>query len=147
MQASPTGAITTETSTEQDSSVVAAVGTESNELVAPASIDVSPEGETEEESGVWYDRFDTTLSAYLSKEVIAQIKQLYLEGPDPPFVSDAGWEGRKAKADGSGGDGMDVDEAQNSKDTKSKRGRKGKGRRGQVDNRKVLTDVSDNFDS
>jgi tRNA pseudouridine13 synthase len=117
----------------------------------------SAENVVDEDDGEWHERFDTTLKAYLSDGVIEQIKNLYLEGPEPPFVSDAGWEGRKAKPDDDArtqDQPMDVDD-DSSKGSKPSRGR-GKGRGGgrgrergarggrgaKVDTRRVVTDVS-----
>ncbi|KAI0307293.1 pseudouridine synthase [Multifurca ochricompacta] len=44
----------------------------------------------------WPDFFTTRLAPFLCAEKIEDVKQMFLEGPDPPFVSDAGWAGRPA---------------------------------------------------
>ena len=39
-----------------------------------------------------------TLSPFLPKEAVQQLKQLWLEGPEPPRISDNGWAGRTTNA-------------------------------------------------
>ena len=39
-----------------------------------------------------------TLSPFLPKEAVEKLKQLWLEGPEPPRISDNGWAGRTTKA-------------------------------------------------
>ena len=108
----------------------------------------------------WPDSFDTSLAPFLSESLIAQLKQMYLEGPEPPFVSDSGWAGRKTKI--SEGDeagpsnekveeGTEVENTSVAKGNRGKRGR-GRGRRGRggeggrggpkvEDTRKVVSEV------
>lgn len=57
---------------------------------------VEPEAEEEETSDPWPESFTTSLTPYLSETLIQQLKQMYLEGPEPPFVSDNGWGNRTA---------------------------------------------------
>ena len=57
---------------------------------------VEPEAEEEETSEPWPESFTTSLTPYLSETLIQQLKQMYLEGPEPPFVSDNGWGNRTA---------------------------------------------------
>lgn len=47
------------------------------------------------DEGAWLGKFTTRLSPYLAPELIRNLKQLFLEGPTPPLVSDAGWGGRQ----------------------------------------------------
>ena len=103
----------------------------------------------------WPDLFSTRLAPFLSAEKIEEIKQMFLEGPEPPFVSDAGWSGRSAaKANENGGSGsMDIEENTETKsDDKGKKGsskrgrdRGGRGGRGgrpaREDHRKVISEV------
>ncbi|KAF9569303.1 pseudouridine synthase [Agrocybe pediades] len=42
----------------------------------------------------WPEHFNASLSAFLDEEKIEQLKSIYLEGPEPPRVSDNGWGGR-----------------------------------------------------
>ncbi|KIJ99367.1 hypothetical protein K443DRAFT_133079 [Laccaria amethystina LaAM-08-1] len=49
------------------------------------------ESETMENSIPWPEHFTAELSPFLSEGAILQIKQMYLEGPEPPRVSDSGW--------------------------------------------------------
>ena len=102
----------------------------------------------------WPDSFTTRLAPFLSTEKIEDVKKMFLEGPEPPFVSDAGWSGRQAaKADESGTSGsMDTkDGIETRKEDKGKRGstrgrgRGGRGGRGgksfREDHRKVTSEV------
>ena len=103
----------------------------------------------------WPDLFSTRLSPFLSAEKIEEVKQMFLEGPEPPFVSDAGWSGRPAaKANENAGSGsMDIEENVETRgDDKGKKGsnnrgrdRGGRGGRGgkpvREDHRKVKSEV------
>jgi tRNA pseudouridine13 synthase len=46
---------------------------------------------------VWQDHFTTALAPFLDPERIQQIKDMYLQGRDPPRISDSGWAGRKTR--------------------------------------------------
>ncbi|CDO71290.1 hypothetical protein BN946_scf184908.g47 [Trametes cinnabarina] len=63
----------------------------------PEQIEQKPESDTPAEAEPWPQRFTEALKPYLSEDVIARVKELYMEGPEPPFVSDSGWAGRQAK--------------------------------------------------
>lgn len=103
----------------------------------------------------WPDSFTTRLAPFLSTEKIEEVKKLFLEGSEPPFVSDAGWSRRlAAKANESGTSGsMDVKESvETKKEDEGKRGgsrrgrdRGGRGGRGgksvREDRRKVTSEV------
>ena len=103
----------------------------------------------------WPDSFTTRLSPFLSTEKIEDVKKLFLEGPEPPFVSDAGWSGRQTtKADESGTSGsMDLKEGVETRkedggrrgSSARGRGRGGRGGRGgkslREDHRKVTSEV------
>jgi len=103
----------------------------------------------------WPDLFSTRLTPFLSAEKIEEVKQMFLEGPEPPFVSDAGWSGRSAaKANENGGSSsMDIGEnVETRSDDKGKkesnkrgRDRGGRGGRGgkpvREDHRKVISEV------
>src|ERR1019366_4579040 len=83
----------------------------------------------------WPDSFTTRLAPFLSTEKVEEVKKLFLEGPEPPLVSDAGWSGRlTAKANESGSSGsMDIKESvETRKEDEGKRGssRRGRGRGG-----------------
>ncbi|CAA7259859.1 unnamed protein product [Cyclocybe aegerita] len=39
----------------------------------------------------WPEYFTSTLSSFLDEEAVVQLKKMYLEGPEPPRVSDSGW--------------------------------------------------------
>jgi tRNA pseudouridine13 synthase len=103
----------------------------------------------------WPDLFSARLAPFLSTEKIEEVKNMFLEGPEPPFVSDAGWSGRStAKANEIGDSGsMDIEENTEMKsDDKGKKGssrrgrdRGGRGGRGgkpvREDHRKVISEV------
>jgi len=78
----------------------------------------------------WPDSFSTHLAPFLSTEKIEEVKQMFLEGPEPPFVSDTGWSGRLvAKANESGASGsMDIEE--NIETKGDDEGKKGSNKRG-----------------
>jgi len=123
-----------------------------NELSAK----LEPEKSTGEEKSdePWPESFDTKLSLYLSTESIAQLKEMYLQGPEPPRVSDSGWAGRvkTSSDDASGSTGVAQESDVDKEPQERGRGRGGKrggrgggrgGRRGQdrEDHRKVLSEV------
>ncbi|KAL5487840.1 PUS7 [Sanghuangporus weigelae] len=106
----------------------------------------------------WPESYNSSLSPYLSESLISQLKQMYLEGSEPPLVSDSGWAGRQQKSLESGNDGASNDKEGNeeavaevkasSKNQRGKRGRDrgGRGRGGggrngdRTDTRKVISD-------
>lgn len=45
----------------------------------------------------WDDTFESSLTPFLSEASIAELKKMYLEGPEPPRISDSGWESRVHK--------------------------------------------------
>lgn len=51
---------------------------------------------TSEGEGLWPTRFTETLSPFLSPSLVEKLKELYLEGPEPPLtlVPDSGWGSR-----------------------------------------------------
>jgi tRNA pseudouridine13 synthase len=100
----------------------------------------------------WPEHFDASLTPFLSKDAINQLKQMWLEGPEPPRVSDSGWAGRNAKGateGDAGGDAVIALEKEQESSKGSRGGRGGRGRRagkpnggkGREDYRKVLTEV------
>lgn len=104
----------------------------------------------------WPERFSTTLAPFLSESVISQVKQLYLEGQEPPRVSDSGWGSRPARPEGAADIIPEPVQEEPAKIERGKRGgrggRGGSSRRGRPggrdggareDNRKVFSDVRD----
>ncbi|EPQ59476.1 tRNA pseudouridine synthase D [Gloeophyllum trabeum ATCC 11539] len=53
---------------------------------------------------IWPDSFTDRLQPYFAPDKLDALKKMYLEGPEPPFVSDSGWGGRKPKTDADGED-------------------------------------------
>ena len=109
----------------------------------------------------WPDSFTTSLAPFLSAAQIEDVKTMFLEGRNPPFVSDAGWSGRvapKANESGISDSGGVKEEADTNtrkqdqatrgggrRDRGGRGGRGGRGRRGGrpvvEDHRKVTSDV------
>lgn len=96
----------------------------------------------------WSEDFTAVLEKFLPPSVIDGLKEMYEEGPEPPFVSDSGWSSRQAKQEEFG-----ITEDTPS-ETTSKRGRGrargGRGGRGgnrglragkREDTRRVVTEV------
>lgn len=90
-------------STSQDATD--AQGDDTTELAGQSNVTVKPlvseEHESEaaaaagEDSEVtWDDTFESSLLPFLSASSIAELKKMYLEGPEPPRISDSGWVGR-----------------------------------------------------
>ena len=108
----------------------------------------------------WPTDFTEKLTPLLSHTVVDKLKELYLEGPEPPFVSDGGWQDRQSKpGNGTAEDDATAEpsasktlESQHPRRKDNMRGRRGKdkigrgrggkgARGGRQDNRKVLSDV------
>ncbi|KAF9226574.1 tRNA pseudouridine synthase D [Gyrodon lividus] len=74
--------------------------TKSSQTIQPSTQLVGDEQE-EEPSAIdeiaWDDSFETSLSPFLSEASIAQLKNMYLEGPEPPRLTDGGWGSRVQK--------------------------------------------------
>ncbi len=110
---------------------------------------VGKDAQATPEDASWPERFNTALKTFFSESHIEQLKKMYLEGPEPPFVSDSGWIGRQGKGEesstGEVGDQPEIKEATESRgeEGEKRRGR-GRGRGGgkREDHRKVLSDVS-----
>ncbi|KZW04076.1 tRNA pseudouridine synthase D [Exidia glandulosa HHB12029] len=115
----------------------------------PAVVDLSADGQ-------WHTEFDDALSPYLSASLLQELRTIYEEGSEPPFVADGGWGQRPARA--TDGDGEPAPEppaepepeAQEPKGGRNQRGR-GRGRGGKnprgpakqqrrPDTRKVISD-------
>jgi len=103
-----------------------------------------------QEGYVWSESFTTTLEKFFSPPAMDKLKQMYEQGPEPPFVSDSGWGGRQAKQEES----EIAEEPPVERTPKGGRGRgRGRGGRGgrgkdrggragdREDNRRVFTEV------
>ncbi|KAH7887645.1 tRNA pseudouridine synthase D [Phlebopus sp. FC_14] len=125
---------------------------------APSALSGNDEATLNDEV-VWDDQFVKLLSPFLSETSVAQLKEMYLEGPEPLRVSDSGWGGRVAKGSdnnepaerGKQGTSQTLESDTRSssarnrgKDRNTRRGRGGRqSGRSQVereDNRKVLSE-------
>ena len=100
----------------------------------------------------WSEEYTAVLDKFLSRQVIEKLRKMYEEGPEPPFVSDAGWGSRQARQEES----EIVEETP--VPTTSKRGRgRGRGGRGgrggnrslragrREDTRRVVTEVCTSY--
>lgn len=130
-----------------------------NSIVSSSSgqNDRKDDGGDKGSSEPWPEHFTTELSPFLSEGAILQVKQMYLEGPEPPRVSDSGWGGRtnKSSEDTEVGNTEQASDAvmasnQDDKNNRGKDNRGGRGRRGgraggrgggREDHRKVLSEV------
>ncbi|KAF8505642.1 tRNA pseudouridine synthase D [Russula emetica] len=118
----PSGEPTVKEGTEAE------LGTETS----PETLDKAPGESSKQASSTepWPDSFTTRLSPFLSTEKIEEVKKMFLEGFEPPFVSDTGWSGRQAvKAKESGGSGS-IDVEENVETRKDDGGKRGSSRRG-----------------
>jgi len=99
-----------------------------------------------------------TLAPFLPEGAVEQLKQLWLQGPEPPRISDNGWVGRTTKVQAEADEIEDKVATEGQKTEQSwksgKVGRGGRGGRadgrkgrggGREDNRKVLTEVNFTF--
>lgn len=98
-----------------------------------------------QEGHVWSGDYTVALEKFLSLSVINKLKQMYEEGPEPPFVSDSGWGSRQAKQEE-----LEIAESAPVEATSKRgRGRGGGGRSGnrglraskREDTRRVVTEV------
>lgn len=112
----------------------------------------------------WNDQFTEKLAPYLKEASIGQLKTMFLEGREPPRVTDSGWGGRLTKTTEDGTEipdeakpSEDVDalnnddtgkrgKNRNSRGDRGGRGGRGRGRGGRQggereDHRKVLSEV------
>lgn len=114
--------------TVKEEGTEAELGTETS----PEVLDKAPGESSKQASSTvpWPESFTTRLSPFLSTEKIEEIKKMFLEGPEPPFVSDTGWSGRQAaKANESGGSGS-INVEENVETRKEDGGKRGSSKRG-----------------
>ncbi|CAE6491897.1 unnamed protein product [Rhizoctonia solani] len=119
----------------------------------PTPPEATPD-ETETVSGEWDTNVDQKLAEFLSEDVRAQFKRLYDEGPEPPLLSDNGWEGRSKEEAQSSETVPSLEEVTKpleagggrtrgrgrGRDRGRERGRAGHGGTRREDTRRVLTD-------
>ncbi|KAJ2920101.1 hypothetical protein MD484_g348, partial [Candolleomyces efflorescens] len=91
-----------------------------------AAAPIEPPASEETTTDSWPESFDTKLAAFLTPSAIDDLKKMFLEGPEPPLVSDSGWAGRVAKV--AEGSGEVSEEPQPESDARSRGGRGGRGR-------------------
>jgi tRNA pseudouridine13 synthase len=99
---------------------------------SPEALDKAPGESSKQASSTepWPDSFTTRLSPFLSTERIEEVKKMFLEGPEPPFVSDTGWSGRQAAKPKESGGSSSIDVEENVETRKEDRGKRGSTRRG-----------------
>lgn len=115
-------------------------------------------GTKSEPTEPWPTTFNAALTPFLSEEAISQLKTMFLEGPEPPRVSDGGWGARPPtnpdSVESSSAPDPPPDEPPSDKQARGRRGRergargaRGGGRGGRAggqqreDTRKVLSNV------
>jgi hypothetical protein len=97
---------------------------------------------------VWQDNFTTALTPFLDSERIQQIKDIYLQGRNPPRVSDSGWAGRKANSlDADSGLAKSVEQTATPSEVGTSHKLGGRNKKAVLDDRKVVSEVlvSDSF--
>ena len=82
-------------------SIPKAVSTDRSVLPASATLDVPSMSSSKE--GTWTDHITATLTPLLPSSTISQLKELFLQGPEPPLVSDSGWGGRSKTLENTAG--------------------------------------------
>lgn len=123
------GAPSGELTTVKEDGTEAELGT----ATSPEALDKPPSGESSKQassSEPWPDSFTTRLSPFLSTEKIEEVKKMFLEGPEPPFVSDTGWSGRQAAKPKESGSSGSINVEENVETRKEDRGKRGSTRRG-----------------
>ncbi|KAJ3869447.1 pseudouridine synthase [Lentinula novae-zelandiae] len=77
----------------------------------------------------WPESFNAELAPYLSEAAISQLKEMFLQGPEPPRVPDSGWGGRtgKGSTEGVSSSAEEISSAEPESNDRGKRGR-GRGR-------------------
>lgn len=121
----------------------------------PEILEEPKHGLSTEDRG-WSDHMDERLATFFTSDGLAALKALYLEGPQPPLVSDNGWAGRRAQIHAADKEPTPVEIAggihgaiENSSSSRGSRrgggrdrGGRGREKRGSVvDNRKVTSNV------
>jgi tRNA pseudouridine13 synthase len=77
--------------------------TPSTDPLRPPEVSEDASGPAQMQEGyVWSENFTAVLEKLLSSQVLDELKRMYEEGPEPPFVSDSGWGGRQTKQEESG---------------------------------------------
>jgi len=155
-----------------DEDVVMASTTETDAPPAEPPVDEQPSVEEKTANGTateskaepkapeepWPERFNVSLSDFLDEDGILQVKSMFLEGPEPPRVTDSGWGGRKPtnsmEGDAEVQESASLPESFSGRDSRGgrgKRGARGGGRGGRgggrgggrvEDNRRVTSKVN-----
>jgi len=91
---------------------------------------------------VWQDNFTAALTPFLDTERIQQIKDIYLQGRNPPRVSDSGWAGRKAGSLDADNDlAQSVEQTTRPSEVTMSHNLGGRNKRATLDDRKVVSEV------
>ncbi|KAJ3774471.1 pseudouridine synthase [Lentinula raphanica] len=83
--------------------------------------------EAEKPKEPWPESFNTELQPYLTETAIAQLKEMFLQGPEPPRIPDSGWGGRAVRASTEDAS-SNQSEAPAPEPESNDRGRRGRGR-------------------
>ena len=133
---------------ESIASVSQPQATPSAEPLRPPEVSEDTPAPTQVQEGyLWSEDFTAVLGKFLSPPVLDRLKQMYEEGPEPPFASDSGWGGRQARQEESGI--IEETPVETTPKGGRGRGRRGRGGRGKDrggraerrDDRRVITEV------
>ena len=146
----PVNAAETEKGSENPSSGIVQEDTAPTSTVEGSSV-AAPALKISTKEEPWPEHFDATLTPFLDAEKVAQLKTIFLEGPEPPRISDSGWGSRVSSVIGENSvpAGVETAEVSDQKDSRShsrgrgrKRGGRGGGREGgREDTRRVISAV------
>ena len=67
----------------------------STDSVPPVSAKSGVSSASSAKEGTWTDHITETLTPLLSSSAIVQLREMFLQGPEPPLVPDSGWGGRR----------------------------------------------------
>lgn len=111
-----------------------------DELTEPSNLALPPQPTPDEP---WPEHFSASLAPFLNEAQISQVKKVYLEGREPPRVSDAGWAGRNAKLANKESSTEAAELTDTVEDNRKERGGRARGSQqgGKIDERKVISDV------
>ncbi|KAI0832348.1 tRNA pseudouridine synthase D [Trametes gibbosa] len=121
------------THTESDVKETKAIALNAVPETAPPATEVSgtaADAHRVKDDEPWPERFTESLKPFLSEDVISHVKTLYLEGPEPPFVSDSGWGGRHSKVVDGKGESSEPSAPAPASEHEHQGGDQGRGKRG-----------------
>ncbi|KAF5344114.1 hypothetical protein D9758_008840 [Tetrapyrgos nigripes] len=119
------------TGVEQDGAEVSVSNEDDAQEITNAEASLKPETEEPAEAKSdepWPESFSKKLSPFMSPEAISQLKEIFLQGPEPPLVSDSGWAGRVKPSTENTAASTSTDSAMQEPDVDKDRSQPGRGR-------------------